>query len=321
MEKLLSVRNLRTIFHTYRGVVKALNGVSFDVYKKDFLGVVGETGCGKSVTSLSIMRLIEDPGEIVDGSVVFEGRDLLKLSEEEMQKVRAKEISMIFQEPKMALNPVLKVGYQIAEAVSTAEDLPIKSKEVQEKVYEILKAVGLPDPESMIEKYPHELSGGMAQRIMIAMGLVTKPKLLIADEPTSALDVTIQAQILHLIKELVSEMGTSAMIITHNLGVVAEYCERVVIMYAGNVAEIGNVKTIFKEPLHPYTKGLIKAVPVIGTKGKLQTIQGIVPDLVNPPSGCRFHPRCDHALDICSKELPPIKEVEPGHFVACHLYD
>ncbi|HEW91312.1 MAG TPA: ABC transporter ATP-binding protein [Thermotogaceae bacterium] len=321
MEKLLSVRNLRTIFHTYRGVVKALNGVSFDVYKKDFLGVVGETGCGKSVTSLSIMRLIEDPGEIVDGSVVFEGRDLLKLSEEEMQKVRAKEISMIFQEPKMALNPVLKVGYQIAEAVSTAEDLPIKSKEVQEKVYEILKAVGLPDPESMVEKYPHELSGGMAQRIMIAMGLVTKPKLLIADEPTSALDVTIQAQILHLIKELVSEMGTSAMIITHNLGVVAEYCERVVIMYAGNVAEIGNVKTIFKEPLHPYTKGLIKAVPVIGTKGKLQTIRGIVPDLVNPPSGCRFHPRCDHALDICSKELPPIKEVEPGHFVACHLYD
>jgi len=320
MEKLLSVRNLRTIFHTYRGIVKALNGVSFDVYKEDFLGIVGETGCGKSVTSLSIMRLIEEPGEIVEGSVIFEGKDLLKLSEEQMQKVRSKEISMIFQEPKMALNPVLKVGFQIAEAISTAEDLPIKSKEVQTKVYEILKAVGLPDPESMAEKYPHELSGGMAQRIMIAMGLVTKPKLLIADEPTSALDVTIQAQILHLIKELVSEMGTSAMIITHNLGIVAEYCERVVIMYAGNVAEIGEVKEIFKEPLHPYTKGLINAVPVIGTKGKLQTIRGIVPDLVNPPSGCRFHPRCDHAMDICSKELPPIKEVKPGHFVACHLY-
>ncbi|MDI3471918.1 MAG: peptide/nickel transport system ATP-binding protein [Thermotogaceae bacterium] len=321
MEVLLSVKNLRTIFHTYRGVVKALNGVSFDVYKKDFLGIVGETGCGKSVTSLSIMRLIEEPGEIVEGSVVFDGRDLLKLSEEEMQKVRAKEISMIFQEPKMALNPVLKIGFQIAEAISTAEDLSIKSKEVWEKVYEILRAVGLPDPESMAEKYPHELSGGMAQRIMIAMGLVTKPKLLIADEPTSALDVTIQAQILHLIKELVSEMDTTAMIITHNLGIVAEYCERVVIMYAGNVAEIGDVKTIFKEPLHPYTKGLIKAVPVIGTKGKLQTIKGIVPDLVNPPSGCRFHPRCEHAMDICSKELPPIKEVKTGHFVACHLYN
>lgn len=321
MEVLLSVKNLRTIFHTYRGVVKALNGVSFDVYKKDFLGIVGETGCGKSVTSLSIMRLIEEPGEIVEGSVVFDGRDLLKLSEEEMQKIRAKEISMIFQEPKMALNPVLKVGFQIAEAISTAEDLPIKSKEVWKKVYDILKAVGLPDPESMAEKYPHELSGGMAQRIMIAMGLVTKPKLLIADEPTSALDVTIQAQILHLIKELVSEMDTTAMIITHNLGIVAEYCERVIIMYAGNVAEIGDVKTIFKEPFHPYTKGLIKAVPVIGTKGKLQTIKGIVPDLVNPPSGCRFHPRCEHAMDICSKELPPIKEVKTGHFVACHLYN
>lgn len=320
MEKLLSVRNLRTIFHTYRGIVKALNGVSFDVYRKDFLGIVGETGCGKSVTSLSIMRLIEEPGKIVEGNVIFEGKDLLKLSEEQMRKVRAREISMIFQEPKMALNPVLKVGFQIAEAISTAEDLPIKSREVQRKVYEILNAVGLPDPESMVEKYPHELSGGMAQRIMIAMGLVKKPKLLIADEPTSALDVTIQAQILHLIKELVSGMETSAMIITHNLGIVAEYCERVVIMYAGNVAEIGSVEEIFKEPLHPYTKGLIKAVPVIGTKGKLQTIKGIVPDLVNPPSGCRFHPRCDHAMDICSKELPAIKEVEPGHFVACHLY-
>lgn len=318
--KLLSVRNLRVIFRTYRGIVKALNGVNFEIGREEFVGIVGETGCGKSVTALSIMRLIQQPGEIIDGEIIFDGIDLLKLSEDEMRKVRGKEIAMIFQEPKVSLNPVLKVGTQLKEAVSIADGIPQKSREAEEKVMDILDAVGLPDPKGLMNKYPHELSGGMAQRVMIAMGLLKKPKLLIADEPTSALDVTIQAQILNLIKDLVSKFRTSVLFITHDLGVVAEYSDKVVIMYAGNVVEIGDVYTIFRNPIHPYTKGLLNAVPRIGQREPLETIPGIVPDLVHPPSGCRFHPRCSKAMDVCSKEFPEMVEVEKDHFVACHLF-
>ena len=318
--KLLSVRNLRVIFRTYRGIVKALNGVNFEIGREEFVGIVGETGCGKSVTALSIMRLIQQPGEIIDGEIIFDGIDLLKLSEDEMRKVRGKEIAMIFQEPKVSLNPVLKVGTQLKEAVSIADGIPQKSREAEEKVMDILDAVGLPDPKGLMNKYPHELSGGMAQRVMIAMGLLKKPKLLIADEPTSALDVTIQAQILNLIKDLVSKFRTSVLFITHDLGVVAEYSDKVVIMYAGNVVEIGDVYTIFRNPVHPYTKGLLNAVPRIGQREPLETIPGIVPDLVHPPSGCRFHPRCSKAMDVCSKEFPEMVEVEKDHFVACHLF-
>ncbi|RKX53773.1 MAG: ABC transporter ATP-binding protein [Thermotoga sp.] len=318
--KLLSVRNLRVIFRTYRGIVKALNGVNFEIGREEFVGIVGETGCGKSVTALSIMRLIQQPGEIIDGEIIFDGTDLLKLSEDDMRKVRGKEIAMIFQEPKVSLNPVLKVGTQLKEAVSIADGIPQKSREAEEKVMDILDAVGLPDPKGLMNKYPHELSGGMAQRVMIAMGLLKKPKLLIADEPTSALDVTIQAQILNLIKDLVSKFRTSVLFITHDLGVVAEYSDRVVIMYAGNVVEIGDVYTIFRNPVHPYTKGLLNAVPRIGQREPLETIPGIVPDLVHPPSGCRFHPRCSKAMEVCSKEFPEMVEVEKDHFVACHLF-
>ena len=318
--KLLSVRNLRVIFRTYRGIVKALNGVNFEIGREEFVGIVGETGCGKSVTALSIMRLIQQPGEIIDGEIIFDGIDLLKLSEDEMRKVRGKEIAMIFQEPKVSLNPVLKVGTQLKEAVSIADGIPQKSREAEEKVMDILDAVGLPDPKGLMNKYPHELSGGMAQRVMIAMGLLKKPKLLIADEPTSALDVTIQAQILNLIKDLVSKFRTSVLFITHDLGVVAEYSDKVVIMYAGNVVEIGDVYTIFRNPIHPYTKGLLNAVPRIGQREPLETIPGIVPDLVHPPSGCRFHPRCSKAMEVCSKEFPEMVEVEKDHFVACHLF-
>jgi len=314
---LLTVRNLRVIFHTYRGIIKALNGVNIWINKQERLGLVGETGCGKSVTSLSIMRLIEEPGEIVDGEIIFDGEDLLKLSESEMMKIRGREISMIFQEPISALNPVFKVGYQIAEAIAHAENVSIK--DAYGKVKDALEMVGL-DWKRTMNLYPHELSGGMAQRVMIAMALVTKPKLLIADEPTSALDVTIQAQILKLLDELIKEMGSAVMMITHDMGVAAEFCDKIAVMYAGNVVEYARTEEIFKNPLHPYTRGLLKAVPRIGRTEELEGVPGVVPDLVDPPPGCRFHPRCGDRLDVCSSEKPELVEVEEGHFVACHLF-
>lgn len=314
---LLTVKNLRVIFHTYRGIIKALNGVNIWINKQERLGLVGETGCGKSVTSLSIMRLIEEPGEIVEGEIIFNGKDLLKLSENEMMKIRGKEISMIFQEPISALNPVFKVGYQIAEAIAHAENISIK--DAYEKVRDALEMVGL-DWKRTMNLYPHELSGGMAQRIMIAMALVTRPKLLIADEPTSALDVTIQAQILNLLDDLIKEMKSAVMMITHDLGVAAEFCDRIAVMYAGNVVEFTKTEIIFENPLHPYTKGLLKAVPRIGRTEELEGVPGMVPDLVDPPPGCRFHPRCENRLDICSRKKPELVEVEEDHFVACHLF-
>lgn len=314
---LLNVNNLRVIFHTYRGTIKALNGVELWLNEEERLGIVGETGCGKSVTALSIMRLIEQPGEIIDGSILFNGKDLLKLSEDEMDKIRGKQISVIFQEPIAALNPVFKVGFQIAETIAHSQGISLNDAYVQIK--EALEMVGL-DWQRTKDLYAHELSGGMAQRVMIAMALAVKPRLLIADEPTSALDVTIQAQILELLDKLVSVGKNAVILITHDLGIASEFCDRVAVMYAGNVIEVATSSEIFDQPLHPYTKGLIESIPVIGKSKELVGIPGTVPDLVDPPSGCRFHPRCKHVFDKCHSEFPNLYEVKPNHYVACHLY-
>jgi len=314
-EELLTVRNLVTHFYTYRGIVKALEGVDLTIGRREVVGLVGETGSGKSVTALSIMRLIEPPGKIISGEVIFDGKDLLKLSDEEIRSVRGKEISMIFQEPTLALNPVLTIGLQLQEAIETQD---LRKEDAEKLATAMLEKVGLPDPERMFKNYPHELSGGMAQRAMIAMSLSMKPKLLIADEPTSSLDVTVQAQILDLMKKLVEEIGASVLYITHDLGVAAETCDKIAVMYTGYIVEFSDVLTMFENPLHPYTQGLLNAIPKLGYD--LYTIGGEVPDLINPPSGCRFHPRCQEALDICSKVKPQITEVKKGHLVACHLF-
>jgi len=316
---LLRVRNLKTYFYTYRGVVKALEGVNLDVNQEETMGLVGETGCGKSVTSLSILRLIQYPGKILEGEVFFEGQDLLKLSEEEMRHIRGNQISMIFQEPAVSLNPCLRIGFQIAETISVHQDISIKEAEGQ--AIEMLQIVGIPDPEKIVKSYPHELSGGMAQRAMIAMMLSTRPKLLIADEPTSSLDVTIQAQILRLLKDLIRDVQASVLLITHDLGIVAETCDKVTVMYAGLVAETSDVRSVMKNPQHPYTQGLLKALPGPGERGGLHTIPGLVPDLVNPPSGCRFHPRCPHAMKKCSTNIPPMFKVSTDHQVTCFLFE
>ncbi|MDD3460547.1 MULTISPECIES: ABC transporter ATP-binding protein [unclassified Mesotoga] len=315
--KLLDVSNLKVSFYTYRGVVQALNGVDLWMDSGERLGVVGETGCGKSVTSLAVMRLIEQPGEIQEGKVIFNGTNLVELSEEKMNRIRGAEMSMIFQEPRSSLNPVMKVGYQIGESIAKSKKLKIKH--TYPEVKEILRLVGL-DPERVMNSYPHELSGGMSQRVMIGMGLASHPKLLIADEPTSALDVTIQAQILELLDELARKMGNAVMLITHDMGVVAEFCDKVLVMYAGNSVEYASTARLFEKPLHPYTGGLLQAVPRVGRTDELKAIKGTVPDLVNPPSGCRFHPRCPHVMDICKSERPPFIEIEPNHYVACYLF-
>jgi len=314
---LLNVEKLRVVFYTYRGVIKALNGVKLWLNEEERLAVVGETGCGKSVTALAIMRLIEPPGEIVEGKVEFLGQDLLKLPEEEMERIRGKSVSMIFQEPISALNPVFKVGFQIAEAIAHSQNIPIK--DAYQFVPEALTMVGL-DWKRTMNLYAHELSGGMAQRVMIAMALAVKPKLLIADEPTSALDVTIQAQILELLDNLVRAGRNAVIFITHDLAVASEFCDRVAVMYAGNVVEVASSEEVFAQPLHPYTMGLIDSIPLVGQRKELKGIPGVVPDLVDPPSGCRFHPRCQKAFDKCKVELPDLIEVSKDHFVACHLY-
>ena len=313
---LLDVRQLRVIFHTYRGLIKALNGVDLWMDKQERLGIVGETGCGKSVTAQAMMRLIEEPGKITEGEVWFENRDLLKLSEDEMTKIRGREISMIFQEPKSSLNPVFKSGFQIKETLLNAKKATPANAD--EEVEKILGYVGM-DASRVKNMYPHELSGGMAQRVMIAMALATQPKLLIADEPTSALDVTIQAQILELLSDLTQKMGNAVMMITHDMGIVAEFCDRVVVMYAGNAVEVAPTKELFQNPIHPYTQGLLRAVPRVGRPGELKAIPGTVPDLVDPPEGCRFHPRCDYAFDQCKNVLPPLLEISAHHYVSCYL--
>jgi oligopeptide/dipeptide ABC transporter ATP-binding protein len=320
---LLEVKGLKTYFYTEDGVVRAVDGVSFEVYPGEVLGLVGESGCGKSVTSLSIMRLISKPGRIDEGEILLDGENLLKLPEDEMIKVRGNRISMIFQQPQTALNPVFKVGDQLAEVLDVHQDL---GKDAGwKRAVALLKMVGVPDPERRAEAYPHELSGGMAQRVMIAMALACVPELLIADEPTTALDVTIQAQILDLMRDLRREMGTSVILITHDLGVVAEMAERVAVMYAGEIVEQTDVNTLFDQPLHPYTQGLIGSIPVLGEiKERLDVIPGSVPNLVNLPPGCRFAPRCQarfkYGCTICAEVKPDLTEVKQGHLVRCWLY-
>jgi len=320
---LLQVKNLKTYFYTEDGVVRAVDGVNFEVFPGEVLGLVGESGCGKSVTSLSVMRLIGQPGKILDGEVLFEEKDLLKYSEDQMIQMRGNRISMIFQQPQSALNPVFKVGYQIAEVLAIHQGMAREAG--HERAVELLQMVGIPDAERRAEAYPHELSGGMAQRVMIAMALACLPELLIADEPTTALDVTIQAQILDLMRDLREKIGTSIILITHDLGVVAEMADRVAVMYAGEIVEQTDVETLFAEPLHPYTQGLIGSTPILGKiKDRLEVIPGSVPNLVNMPPGCRFAPRCrarmEHALTICTESEPDLIQVTQNHTVRCWLY-
>src|SRR5574342_838911 len=299
---LLEVKGLKTYFYTEDGVVRAVDGLNFEVYPGEVLGIVGESGCGKSVTSLSIMRLISKPGRVDAGEILLDGENLLNLTEEEMSKVRGNRISMIFQQPQTALNPVFKVGDQLAEVLNVHQDM---GKDAGwKRAVALLKMVGVPDPERRAEAYPHELSGGMAQRVMIAMALACVPELLIADEPTTALDVTIQAQILDLMRDLRSKMQAAIVLITHDLGVVAEMAERVAVMYAGQIVEQTDVRTLFAEPKHPYTQGLIGSIPVLGiVKEARDVIPGSVPNLINLPVGCRFAPRCrsrlEYGLTIC----------------------
>ncbi len=375
---LLQIRDIRTYFYTEEGIVKAVDGVSFDLYKDETLGLVGETGCGKSVTALSILQLVRAPGKIIEGSVKFKGKDLLELSQKEMRQYRGNKITMIFQDPLNSLNPVMTVGKQISEvfflhqkeeikqildnkklerkknqeetkkikeALRDKEDRLSKEekKELTKKLNElkkktshiptiddvaleksatIISEVGIADAEEILNRYPHELSGGMRQRVMIAMALSCNPALLIADEPTTALDVTIQAQILDLMKDLKTRFNTSILLITHDLGIIADMCDRVAVMYSGNIVEYATAIDLFKNPRHPYTQGLISAIPSIEKRdSKLQTIRGMVPNLIYPPSGCRFHPRCDYRLECCDKIKPQLTEIGERYFVACHLFD
>jgi len=320
---LLEVKDLRTYFKSDDGLVRAVDGVDFHVMPGEVLGLVGESGCGKSVTSLSIMQLIAPPGYVATGEILFEERDLLKIGERRMRAIRGDRISMIFQQPQTSLNPVFMAGDQVAEVMRIHQKL--KRSGAWDQAVELFRQVGIPDPERRVKSFPHELSGGMAQRVMIAMALALRPSLLIADEPTTALDVTIQAQILDLIRNLRREVGASIILITHDLGVIAELAERVAVMYAGQIVEETSVERIFDEPLHPYTQGLIGSIPVLTrTVEKLDVIPGSVPNLVNLPPGCRFAPRCRHrqerSLEICSRSLPDLKAVKPGHQVRCWLY-
>jgi oligopeptide/dipeptide ABC transporter ATP-binding protein len=377
-KKLIQIKNLKTYFYTEEGVVKAVDGVSFDIYEDEIIGLVGETGCGKSVTALSILNLVRAPGKIIEGQILFKDKNLVKLDKKEMRNYRGNEITMTFQDPLNSLNPVMSIGDQVGETfklhqkdiikadldrrllerkkkLQKAKDLKkelknnkerlsqqekeeleqqIKQIKEETKYYpklkdviddysaDIIKEVGIADSRDILRRYPHELSGGMRQRVMIAMSLSCNPALLIADEPTTALDVTIQAQILDLMKELKHKIKTSILLITHDLGIIAELCDRVAVMYSGNIVEYATAENLFKNPTHPYTKGLISAIPSIETKHKtLQVIRGMVPNLIYPPSGCRFHPRCDFRMEVCDKIKPKLKEVRDKYYVACHLYD
>ncbi len=320
---LLEVRGLRTSFYTRYGVVRAVDGIDFHVDRGEVMGLVGESGCGKSVTSLSILRLVSQPGRIEAGSVVFDGQDLVTLPSEKMREIRGNRISMIFQQPTSSLNPVLNVGSQLAEVLETHRNM--KRKAALDRALELFKMVGISDPARRLKAYPHEMSGGMAQRVMIAMALACEPELLIADEPTTALDVTIQAQILDLMRNLQRELGTAIILITHDLGVVAEMCDRVAVMYAGEIVEQTDVVSLFSHPRHPYTEGLIASVPTMGVVTQaLATIPGNVPNLIDLPPACRFAPRCaprvEHHLTICSERRPDLLAIAPAHDVRCWLY-
>jgi peptide/nickel transport system ATP-binding protein len=318
-EPLLAIENLRTYFYTEAGVARAVDGVSLRIESGETVGLVGESGCGKSVTALSILRLIAPPGRIEpDSRMLFEGKDLISLPDGEMRRVRGNRIAMIFQEPMTALNPVFTVGDQIAEVARVHQRAPKKA--AWSRAVEMLELVGIPAPADRAKEYPHQLSGGMRQRVVIAMALVMKPALVIADEPTTALDVTIQAQILDLLRDLQQRFGTSILMITHDMGVVAEIASRVIVMYGGEIVEEAPVDRIFAKPHHPYTEGLLGAMPRVGhERERLQTIPGTVPPPTRWPSGCRFHDRCPYAWERTEKEHPPLYEIEPAHFSRCHL--
>ena len=375
---LIQIKNLKTYFFTEEGVVKAVDGISFDIYEDEVIGLVGETGCGKSVTALSILNLVRAPGKIIEGQVLFRDTNLVKLSNKEMKNHRGNDITMIFQDPLNSLNPVMSVGTQVGETFllhqkdmlkaeldrrllerkkgrkelkglkqklkrneetlseEEIEELQLRIEQLSQETdraptlkivlndysAEIIKEVGIADSKSILNRYPHELSGGMRQRVMIAMALSCKPSLLIADEPTTALDVTIQAQILELMKTLKKRFKASILLITHDLGVIAELCDRVAVMYSGNIVEYATAEDLFKNPRHPYTKGLLAAIPSVEKKNeKLRTIRGMVPNLIYPPSGCRFHPRCDFRMEVCDKVKPKLKEIGEKYLIACHLVD
>jgi peptide/nickel transport system ATP-binding protein len=313
---ILQVRDLRTQFETPDGTVRAVDGVSFDLYPGETLGIVGESGSGKSITALSILRLVPEPGKIVSGQILFRNDDLLQLTDDDIRELRGRDIAMIFQDPQSSLNPVLRTGFQIDEAMLAHG----KSKgDAHRRTLELLKKVRIPAAESRVKDFPHQLSGGMRQRAMIAMGLVNAPQILIADEPTTALDVTVQAQILELLGDLNRELGTAIIMITHNMGVVAGLCTRVIVMYAGQIVEQGPVDQIFANPQHPYTWSLLKSIPRVDAvrHERLRSIEGIAPDLLRPPKGCRFHPRCPFRIEKCYTDEPTLKEVAPDDLAAC----
>jgi len=320
---LLQIKNLKVSFFVRKGVVKAVDGVSLAVNEGETVGIVGESGSGKSITALSIIRLISPPGRIVGGEILLKEKDILKINIKHMLNIRGNEVSMIFQDPMTSLNPVFNIGRQVSEAIMIHQKL--NKKDALNKSIDMLKRVGIPLPEKRLHDYPHQLSGGMRQRVMIAMALSCEPSLLIADEPTTALDVTIQAQILDLILKMKEDRGTSVILITHDLGVVAEMAQRVLVMYAGKIVEEADVRTLFKRPLHPYTQGLLVSIPYLQTEGgvskktKLQEIPGIVPSLLNLPPGCKFHPRCSLTIEKCTREEPALKPAEKGHLVRCWL--
>ena len=322
-QAVLEIKDLKTHFFTYEGVARAVDGVSYRLAKGEPLGVVGESGCGKSVTALSVLRLIPaPPGKVVGGEILFKGQNLLKLPEDQMRKIRGNRISMIFQEPMTSLNPVFTVGNQIQETFKLHQGL--SKKESLEKTVEMLRFVNIPTPDKCVRRYPHELSGGMRQRVMIAMALACRPEILIADEPTTALDVTIQAQILDLMNRLKEELGMAIILITHNLGVIAEMVHRVLVMYAGKVVEEAKTRTLFESPRHPYTMGLLKSIPRLGDKfrlGKvrLSEIPGVVPSLYELPPGCKFSTRCPSVMDICRQKEPELKEIGESHYCSCWL--
>jgi len=322
-ERLLDIRDLRTYFHTLDGVVKAVDGIDFHVDRGEVVGLVGESGCGKSVASLSVMRLIAYPGKIESGEVWFDGLNLTKMRQREMTDIRGRRMSMIFQQPTSCLNPVYNTEHQITEVYRVHQKL--RRGPARERALDLLRQVGIPDPERRLKSFPHELSGGMAQRVMIAMALACNPDLLFADEPTTALDVTIQAQILDLLRTVQSDMGTAIVLITHDLGVVAEMASRIAVMYAGKIVEEADISSLFSDPLHPYTQGLLGSVPVLGQqKDELAIIPGTVPNLINLPAGCRFAPRCrarvERRLDVCLHEEPPLALAAIRHSVRCWLH-
>jgi oligopeptide/dipeptide ABC transporter ATP-binding protein len=317
----LQLQDLTVRFHLKRGQLVAVDGVTFSVNRGETFGLVGESGSGKTVTARSVMRLIPmPPGEIARGRILFGGENILEKSPQEMRELRGKKIAMVFQEPMSALNPVLTVGSQISDALRT--NLGLSKKDAKARVLELMQLVGIPSPASRFGNYVHEFSGGMRQRVMLAMALSCNPSFLIADEPTTALDVTIQATILELIRSMIERFHMSLIFITHNLGVVAHTCDTIGVMYASHLVELGTKQEIFSKPLHPYTVGLLNSIPRLDTRTKFLTpIKGSVCNMLEPPRGCKFHPRCAHAMDICTQEIPPFKEAAPGHFVACHLYN